>query len=359
MSNPRLAAFAAKMDGKYGKGGKISNGPPPVIVPTGSLSLDWALRGGGWVLGRVYEIIGPKDSGKSTLVIASMVSHLAMFPDRGVAYVNMENTFDPDRAMAMGLDCSDEAIRSGRWAPLLPVSSEDVSDMARDYCSSGLYSCIVVDSVGAMESARVLDKEAIKDTMGRNAQVITKMTKALSTQARLNHCTVLLVNQPRANFSGLAGAPDVSAGPKALQHSTTARILMSALGNRQEGDIRSLKLPGEEEASDVSIRTRARVTRLKTGIPGRVAEFYINRGATAEYGPPGIDAVDEYISVGIRLDLIVQGGGGQYVLPGGEKVKGRPALTARLRAEPGILKSIREAYAFEKPVDTLEDADAV
>jgi RecA/RadA recombinase len=99
-----LGAFALEMQSRYGER-RIANGPPPVIVPTGSLNLDRALRVGGWQLGRVYEIVGPKDSGKSSLVIASMIEFLRAFPDRGAAYVNIENTFDPERATEMGLDC--------------------------------------------------------------------------------------------------------------------------------------------------------------------------------------------------------------------------------------------------------------
>jgi recombination protein RecA len=347
-----LAAFADKMSAKYG-GVKISNGPPPVIVSTGSVALDYALRIGGFQLGRIYEILGPKDSGKSTLGIAAIIEYLKRFGERGACYVNMENTFDPRRATAMGLDCSDAAIKSGRWAPLLPQSSEEASDMARDYCMSGAYSIIVVDSIGAMESARVLDKTAEKaaDAVGRNAKIITQMTKALSTHARLNDCTVLLINQPRANIGGMGG--DISAGPKAMQHSTTAKIEMKALGSREDGDIRSLKMEGDKDPVDVSIRSRMRVTRLKNGIAGRVAEAYINRIATEEYGAPGFDTADEYLTIGVRLKAIAQGGA-WYTFPDGERANGKAAAAAYLRTNPDARKAIRAAITFDVPTEILE-----
>jgi recombination protein RecA len=351
-----LADFAGKMTSKYGDV-KISNGPPPVIVSTGSLALDWALRVGGFQLGRVYEILGPKDSGKSTLGIAAMIEYLARFEDRGACYINMENTFDPERATAMGLDCSPAAISAGRWAPLLPEDSEEVATMARDYCMSGLYSIITVDSIGAMESSRVLmakDAEKGADAVGRNAKVITQMTKVLSTHARLNECTILLINQPRANIGGFGG--DISAGPKAMQHSTTAKIEMKALG--AEGDVRKLKLPGETEDLAVSIKTRARVSRLKTGVAGRVAEVYVNRTATEEYGAPGFDTADEYLTLGVR-EKIIKLGGSHYTFPDGQRANGRAAAMAHLRANPDARKAIRAEIPFETPTDPAEgDNDA-
>lgn len=347
----QLATFAGKMSTKYGRE-KITNGPPPVIVSTGSVAMDRALRIGGYQLGRVYEVLGPKDSGKSTLGIAGMVSFAEAFPDRGYCYINMENTFDPARSTAMGLDCSAAAMRSGRWAPMMPEHSEDVSDMARDYCGSGLYSIIVVDSIGAMESDRVLGKDAAKaaDAVGRNAKIITQMTKALSTMARLNNCTIVLINQPRANIGGFGGN-DVSAGPKAMQHSTTAKIEMRGLGG--EDDVRKLKLPGEEDLITVSIRTRMRVTRMKNGLPGRVAESFVNRVATAEFGPPGFDVADEYITVGVR-EKVISLGGAWYTLPDGSRFQGRDKLARHLRENPDARKAIRGAIVFDTPTDILE-----
>jgi recombination protein RecA len=341
------------MISRYGEK-RVANKADAVIIPTGSFNLDRALRVGGWQEGRVYEIVGPKDSGKSSLVIASMVSFLAQFPDRGAAYVNIENTFDPERATEMGLDCSKEAIASGRWAPLLPANSEEASDLARDYCASGFYSVIVVDSIGGMESQRVLDKSASEDTMGKNAQVITKMTKHLSTLARLNKCTVLLVNQQRANFSQYGGPQ--SAGPLAMQYSTTAKITMSMRSSAEGGDIRKLKLPGDDEPVAVSQRHVAKVDRMKNGLAGRSAQIFINKVSTGQYGPAGIDLADEYLTVG-AAQKIIKLAGSHYTFPDGGRANGQAKGALYLREHPEVMKEIREAVDFEAPVDELEGAD--
>jgi RecA/RadA recombinase len=351
-----LAAYAAKVHSKYGAD-RVSNAGAHVIIPTGSAYLDWALRVGGWMDGRVYEIFGAKDSGKSSLAISSMIQFQRMFPGRGVAYINMENTFDEERAAAMGLDCSDEAKAAGRWFPMLPEHSEHVSDMARDLVGDGFCSVVVVDSIGAMESDKVLGAKTAEDaakSVGRNAKIITQMSKALSRAARLNRCTVLLVNQPRAPIGGLAGAPDVSAGPKFIQHFTTAKITMSAVYEGESS--RKLMLPGEEAALLVSIRARMRVDRLKNGLPGRTAEAYINRVGTDEYGLPGFDAGDEYLTLGTNHGIIKLGGA-WYTFPDGTRVNGKAAAAARVRGSLDDQKLIREALAFEAPVPELEGAE--
>lgn len=346
-----LAAFSAKTRGTYKH--KVSNEGPAVIVPTGSLALDRALRVGGWQQGRVYEIVGPPDSCKTTLMTASMISFSRTFPDRGVAYANMEGTFSPERAMAMGLDCSDEALESGRWAQLWPESSEDASNLARHYCNSGLYSVIVIDSIGQMESKKVLDIDADKDTMGKNAGIITKMNKALATGARLHKCTILLVNQPRANFSGYGG--DISAGPKHMKHATTAKVDMRALGD-PDTDLRKMKLPGDDEPVIISQQFAARVSRMKNGVSGRTARFFSNKISTNEYGPVGIDVAGEYLDIGVSDKIIVQGGG-WYTFPDGHKEQGRPAAGRYLRDNPKAAAAIRAAMTFDAPVSDLEDEE--
>jgi recombination protein RecA len=353
-ANLELARFATSILDKYGAQ-RVANRMPPVIIPTGSVAVDRALRVGGVQQGHIYEVIGKKDSGKSSLGISIMVQHRLMFPDRGVAYVNIEDTFDPDRARAMGLDCSDAAKAAGIWVPLLAESSEMASDMADDVVSSGLVSCVVVDSIGAMESKKVLSLSAEKalDSMGKNARVITQMTKRLSSGARLHHCTVILINQPRANFSLFGG--DISAGPKAMEHSTIAKIQMSALGG--DDDVRKLKLEDEDDALIVSNKVSVKVPRLKNGLPGRVAETFLNRVGTEEYGPPGFDEADAYLSMGIRYQIVSQGGS-HYTFPGGKKANGKLAAAQYLRDNPHLCKEIRAAITFDIPTDVLEENGA-
>jgi recombination protein RecA len=325
-----LQRFRESLEKTYG--GRVApkhEEPVPYeVISTGSLTTDWALRLGGWIRGRVHELVGPPDSAKTTLMINGMARAVAACPRKGIGYIDMEGTFDDAWAAANGLDLS-------YVEHLYADNSEQASDQARGLCRTGLYSMIVVDSIGAMESKKALEKDAIETLPGRNAQVVTRMCKHLASLTRETGTTVILVNQLRANIGGMGG--DISAGPKEMQHATTTRVQMT--GGRQE-PVRMQFFTGEDPEI-VSRQFRARVTRSKAIPPGRVGEFWVNNRRTDDYGPAGINVVDEYVSVGVRLGVIDQGGGGAYTLPGGIKVKGRKAVIEKLRGSETLRAEVR------------------
>jgi recombination protein RecA len=335
MAVSKLAAHAAKMQQAWGDRAVTAVPDKRQVIPTGSLQVDWVLRGG-WPVGRIVELLGPPDTGKSTLALSSLREAQAMFPDRGVCYVDMEGTFDYDWAAGLGLQCSDDDIRAGRWLHMYPRNSEEASDMAREQAATGLFSMITLDSVGGMESKKAFDKEAEKDTVGKNAQVITRMVKHLASLTRQYQIATLLINQPRAVISSM-GLPDQSAGPKAMQHQTSVKLQMSKGGEAP----RKLKIEDGEDPETVSVQVKARLTRSKVTPVGRNAEFWINNRPTQEYGPPGIFAADEYATLGLRAGVIAQGSS-WYTFPDGRKVQGRNEIGPFLQSRPALMAALRE-----------------
>lgn len=346
----RSAAAAIRL--KYGEK-RTREIREKIIVSTGSMYLDWALRVGGLQNGRVYEFFGPPGAGKSSCAITVMAEHQKRFPFRGVAYVDMEDTFDYERAQEMGLGCSEEDEEAGRWLHLYPEHSEHVSDMAKDAIRSGAYSCVVIDSIGAMESDRTQQKKAEEaaDAMGRNAKIITQMSKILATTARLTNCTVILVNQPRAAV-GSQVPVDISSGPRFVQHTTTAKLQFQPLGGAEH--THALRLAGELDDLDIAIETRIRIPRLKNGLPGRVVSAFLNRVGTPEFGPPGWDLPSEALDLGTKLKIIKLGGA-WYTMPNEVRLNGKAAALAYLREHPEAVQMIREAILFEKPTELLDD----
>ena len=275
----------------------------------------------------------------STLAINSMKEQQRAFPDRAIAYLDVEGTFDYDWAEGLGLDTSSPE----RWRHLYPGTSEEASDMIRECCRSGLYSIAVVDSIGGMESKKALDKDAEDDLVGKNAQVVTRMVKHLASLARLSSCTVLLINQHRANISSYGG--NVSAGPKAMQHATSTKITMSRTGEPPK----KIRFAAGEDPETVAVQIRARVDRSKLVAPGRVAEFWISNRPTEELGPPGIYALDEYATLGIKLGAIVQKGAWYQFPNSGPQVQGRENVVLAMRADNSLLDSVRSAIFGKEP----------
>ncbi len=308
----------------------------PSFISTGSLTLDYAL-GGGFALKRTHEIVGPEGMGKTTQCILAMIEAQRMFPDRGVAVIDMEQSFDFDWAVQLGLDLDED-----RFIHIYPDHSEDVSDQISMLLRDGDISLVAVDSVGGMESKVAFEKKAEDSAMGKNSQVISRMVKRVAGLCRANNAAVIFVNQYRADIGNPRGGQK-SAGPSALKYNTTTKIKMSRTGEPSKKvkitDAVS-KAPAELE---VGRQVRAKVERNKLAPQGRVADYWFYNVATEQYGPVGIDRADEAITLGIATGAIKRLSTVSYEFPDGSTVKGgRPGVEAAIAERPELIETIRE-----------------
>lgn len=329
-----LAKFREKLEKQYGTQRVVVHEDvrPYEVTSTGSLTLDEALGVGGWVRGRLHEIVGPKGVAKTSLVTCSLAEQQRAYPDLAVGYIDMEQTLDQEFAQKMGLDFADD-----RFTWLQPDDAEDVSDMLRDLSASGLYSCVAIDSIGGMESRQAFDKRADEAVVGRSAQVITRMIKHAASLGRQHGVTVLLVNQYRANLSN-PKAGDRPAGPKAMEYATTTQVRMSRAGGTAETRA-TVKLEGDDV--EVSRKIIAKVQRSKVSVQGRSASFWFANYPTEAYGPIGIDRAREAVMLGDRYGLFERSGNWR-VLSDGAKLNGEAAVAAHLRENPAMLLQVRE-----------------
>src|SRR6516225_11519495 len=78
-------------------------GAPPVpALPTGFASLDQALGIGGLPRGRIVELFGPANCGKSALALQT-AAHLQRIGSSAV-WIDAEHTFDAGFAASLGID---------------------------------------------------------------------------------------------------------------------------------------------------------------------------------------------------------------------------------------------------------------
>jgi recombination protein RecA len=308
----------------------------PEFISTGSLTLDYAL-GGGFALKRTHEIVGPEGMGKTSLANLTMANAQKQFPDRAVAVIDMEQAFDFEWAVKLGVDISEE-----RFFHLYPNDSEDVSDQISMLLRSGEVSLVVVDSIGGMESRAAFEKKAEESAMGKNAQVISRMVKRVAGLAREHNAAVIFINQYRANIGSPRGG-EKPAGPSALKYNTTTQIKMSRTSEPTKKvsitDAVS-KAPAELE---VGRQLRVKVSRHKIFPQGRVADFWFFNVATDKYGPVGIDRTDEAITLGIATGAIKRLTTQSYEFPDGSKVTGgRPGVEAAIAKNPELVEQVRE-----------------
>lgn len=344
-----MAALREKMTKKYGDGKvtKRETVEPYEVIPTGSISLDLALRVGGWVIGRMHEVVGPEGVGKTTLCINTMVKCQEKYPDGLIGFVDMEQTWDWEWAERQGLNTS-----SDKFLHVYPDNSEDVSDQIKEMIETGLFKLIVVDSIGGMESKQAFDKEAEEHVMGRNAQIITRMVKRLAMLTRKHKVAVVMVNQYRANLANPQGG-DQSAGPKAFRYSTTTKVELRRTGTEP------LKFDFKDGEGPVvvGVEIKGRVSRNKVAAGNKSGTFWIVNQDTPDWGPVGIDAAQEAYAIGLFTEVIDPQAGGYHWMPWTtdkkQRIHGKAAVLEFLRANPDKADEVRDAAVAKMAEDVI------
>lgn len=332
-SSTKLAKFLEEQSKRYGTGLTRQDKSIPTyeVIPTGSLALDYATVVGGYVVGRIHLLWGAESMGKTTLAIKAMAEAQKKYPNKLVGYIDMEQTFDWRWAEIWGLDLSESRLT--HW---FPESSEQASNMLKDMIKTGLYSEIVVDSIGGMIAKDAMDKDAEEYSVGRNAQVITRMCQASSVLARKHRTVVLLISQVRADFKSQRGF-DTFAGPKNMRHSQTMRLAF-----QRTGTYLTVKAEGEDEPIQVGQEIRIKVEESKVAPKGRRATCLIINKTTPEYGPVGLNDADEALTIATRAGVkAIDIAGSWYTLPDGSRHNGRPKVMEHLRKHPAVVEQIR------------------
>lgn len=310
------------------------------VVTTGSMNLDYALGIGGLPTGRVLETWGPEHAGKSTLNMLFCAEFQKAFPDQKVAWVDMEQTFDPKWAAQLGVDVK------AMWRP--PVkTAEDTADATKRLVESGLCSFVVLDSIGSMIAKKEFEKEADEATVALVAKIVTRMVKQVSPMAKHNGTTISVVNQVRSKIGGYGPDEDTSGG-WALKHVTTMKMQV------RRGESRAITIDGKPVP--VGHQMMVRVQKNKLAPYGQVAGIWLANRPTEKFGPVGIDLAQEVFDHSKRLGLMGSKAGGYYLMPDDTEVRGEPAAVEHLR-ENEQHREIFRARVIATLADTVRSED--
>ncbi|MEE8410964.1 MAG: ATPase domain-containing protein, partial [Acidobacteriota bacterium] len=143
----------SQIERQFGKGAIMRLGDRPrgmAVIPTSSLSVDYALGVGGIPRGRVIEIYGPEASGKTTLALHVVAQ--AQKSGGAAAFVDAEHALDPEYARKLGVDVDNLMVSQ-------PDSGEQALEITEILIRSGAMDVVVVDSVAALVPQAELDGE--------------------------------------------------------------------------------------------------------------------------------------------------------------------------------------------------------
>lgn len=297
------------------------------VISTGSLALDYELGVGGIVEGRLTEFWGPDGLGKTRLGILHLVEAQKKYPNKKVAFVDVEHKFDWNWAIKHGLNRKMTYL-------FPPDNAEDVADAVKDFIRSGIVSAIVVDSIGAMIPEAEKEKDADAVVMAQQAKIVTRMVKIASAEAPKYGVSVVLLNQVRASLAKF-GADTTTGGGFALKHVTSFKFKVKKTGTPP------FKAKVGDQEVIVGHELAVYVERNAVAPAYRTATLVFFNVETAKYGPVGLDKVDEAVTMGLKTKVIKQRGA-WYDLPDGSSHQGKDKVLDYLRDTPAAVEQIRK-----------------
>ena len=318
---------------------------PP--VPSGTLSLDFAIGVGGLPSDRVMEIGGREGTGKTTLSLLAMKSFLQAQPDRYATVLDLEHKITRDWAVSL----IGEELWDDRVVYAQPDHVEQATNMYADLLSSEQVCFALFDSIGGAAVKAGIEKEAEKVQVGGNANAITKFARLASNYSAKYRCLTVGTNQERDDMEGFRRY--VTPGGHGWRHACVLRIRLKASTQDKVEQI----VNGEKMV--VGRKIHAQIVKNQLAAPGRSAWWWMYHVPTEEYGF-GIDTLDEIVRLAVLTKVIEQRVSmyDHWALPGGS-VKGLAALTKAISEIDSLRETIvKETLAVLKTDSTFISAVA-
>jgi len=319
VENEKIENLFLEADKKYGKGSlKLGNQTPeniPIICSTGSFKLDLAIGCGGIPKGRIIEMFGPPSGGKTTLAIHCIKEAQKSQPEKYVAFIDVENSFDRSWATALGVNV-DKLIFSQ------PDSGDEAFDLAEMMIKSGNVSLIVIDSVSAMATKAELEGDYGDAHIGQLARLMSMGLKKLNAVLTNSETSVIFINQIRMQIGGY-GNPETTSGGQALLFYSSIRF-----------EVRRGDVIGDKE-EPVGFITKIKLVKNKVGPPFRKIETELFIGPE-KYG---ISVEGEIADLAV-INGIVKKAGTWYSYNEERIGQGRENFILWLKNNPSIYEEI-------------------
>ena len=287
------------------------------VIPTGCLTLDYALGVGGLPRGRIVEIYGPESSGKTTVALHVIAEAQKM---GGVAaFIDAEHALDPNYASKLGVDVNNLYVSQ-------PDTGEQALEITEQLVRSGGVDIVVVDSVAALTPKAEIDGEMGDSFIGLQARLMSQALRKLTSAISKSNTLVIFINQLREKVGVMFGSPETTPGGKALKFYSSVRM-----------DVR--KVETLKNGQDmVGSRTRVKVVKNKVAPPFKQAEFDIMYGE-------GISILGCLLDMALEFNIIEKSG--SWFSYNGNKIgQGRDNVLQYMRANPEfadeIEKEVRE-----------------
>jgi recombination protein RecA len=239
------------------------------VISTGSIGFDYVTLGvGGFVKGKLYELMGWEGSGKSTICGHAVAE--CQKTGGTVLYIDGEHAVDKKYFQALGVDTTKMLIAQ-------PSCGEEGFQIAMDMINTGDIDLVIIDSDSSLIPKKVLDGEVGDSSIGRKALLNSNAYPKLKSALSEHNVCVIVVSQYREKIGMMFGDPKTTQGGHALKFYSDARIEVS----------KSLAKEGDQAYGNI---TKMKAIKNKMAPPYRLSNFEIVYGV-------GIDKLKEVMEL--------------------------------------------------------------
>jgi recombination protein RecA len=328
-----LDIAVGQIEKQFGKGSIMrlgQRGPIAAaeVIPTGSISIDYALGIGGMPRGRVVEIYGPESSGKTTLALQVIAQ--AQKAGGMAAFVDAEHALDAQYAQKLGVELDNLLVSQ-------PDHGEQALEIVEVLVRSGGVDVVIVDSVAALVPKAEIEGEMGDAQMGLQARLMSQALRKLTGVVSKSKTTLIFINQLREKIGVMFGNPETTTGGRALKFYASVRIDIRRIASIKDGD------------QVIGGRTRVKVVKNKMAPPFREAEFDVMYGE-------GISREGDLLDLAVEKRIVEKSGAwfayaGERLGQGRENAKQflkehpevRQAIEDRVRKELGLVREVEVA----------------
>ena len=312
-----------QIEKQFGKGSIMRLGQKDAAtvvpsIPTGAISIDYALGIGGMPRGRVVEIYRPESSGKTTLALQVIAQ--AQRSGGMAAFVDAEHALDAQYSQKLGVDLDNLLVSQ-------PDNGEQALEIVEVLVRSGGVDVVVVDSVAALVPRAEIEGEMGDSQMGLQARLMSQALRKLTGVVSKSKTCLIFINQLREKIGVMFGNPETTTGGRALKFYASVRVDIRRIAAIKDGDM----VTGG--------RTRVKVVKNKLAPPFREAEFDVMYGE-------GISREGDLLDLAVEHKIVEKSGA--WFAYGGERLgQGRENSKGYLRDNPDVLRVIEERVRKE------------
>src|SRR6201990_2190765 len=307
-----------QIEKQFGKGSIMRLGEKGAIqpidaIPTGAISIDYALGIGGLPRGRVIEIFGPESSGKTTLALQTIAE--AQKLGGLAAFVDAEHALDAAYAQKLGVDLDNLLVSQ-------PDNGEQALEIVEVLIRSGGVDVVVVDSVAALVPKAEIEGDMGGSHMGLQAGLMSQALRKLTGGIARSNTSVVFINQLREKIGVMFGNPETTTGGKALKFYASLRLDIRRIG------------PVKDKEDVVGSHVRVKVGKNKVAAPFKQAEFDIMYAEGISHASLVLDIASE--------SGIIDKSGAWYSYGAQRIGQGRENAKMYLKDNPSLLAEVEE-----------------